>query len=92
MIKLNLKLEELTVESFETSEAEPVRGTVLGHETGTFPQIICGCSYDIGTCDNTCGASCRSCAQTCGCTTGTGPGTNDVTCATGLQIICGCVS
>lgn len=91
MIKLNLKLEELTVESFETSDAEPVRGTVLGHATGTFPQLICGCSFDIGTCDTTCGASCRSCVQTCGCP-GTGPVTNVHTCATGFQIICGCVN
>lgn len=35
MAKLNLKLEELTVESFETSDLQPARGTVLGHETGS---------------------------------------------------------
>lgn len=87
MAKLSLKLEELTVESFETAEPLPVRGTVLGQETGSEPQIICQCSYDVGTCDRTCGASCRSCVQTCGCTSDP---TGEATCATGNQVICGC--
>jgi hypothetical protein len=86
MSKLSLKIEELEVESFETSRDEPARGTVMAHETGTFPQIICGCTYDVGTCDYTCGAGCGG----TGTGTGTGPSTRDYTCATGNQIICEC--
>jgi hypothetical protein len=89
MPKLNLKPEELTVESFDTSDAATARGTVLGHETGTFPQDICACTFGFGTCDQTCGESCRSCLASCGCT-GTEPSTRDYTCATGSQDICYC--
>ena len=89
MKKLALKLDDLSVESFETAPEATQRGTVLGNQT-TGNQIICECSYDIGTCDYTCPDTCaNSCGGGCG-GGGTALCTNDDTCATGRQIICGC--
>lgn len=88
MKKLALKLEDLSVDSFETAPERTQRGTVLGNQT-TGNQIICECSYDIGTCDYTCPDTCaNSCRGGCG-----GPSglcTKEETCATGNQIICEC--
>ena len=79
MNKLTLKLEELTVESFDTTVAAPShRGTVRGaafSET-TCQQVICDCQTngtecDTGGCNDetlaaTCGDSCTFfCSQTC---------------------------
>jgi hypothetical protein len=99
MRKLSLKLESLEVETFETAEPAGARGTVGGfgsHEGGTtLPhtttgnQIECHCSYDAPTCCYTCGYDCNSGGDSCGCG-GTDPNTNEETCATGGQIICGC--
>jgi hypothetical protein len=65
MKKLSLQLDQLAVESFETSPPEPGRGTVLGNAPddglygGTFDstcrEIRCGCTYFQGTCDLSCG-------------------------------------
>lgn len=87
MNKLALNVDDLRVESFETAPEMPSRGTVMANET-TGNQIICECSYDVGTCDNTCP---NTCYNTCGCGTGgSGDCTNFQTCATGNQIICEC--
>ncbi len=88
MKKLALNIDSLAVESFEVAAADPDRGTVKAYVT-TGNQIICECSYDVGTCDYTCANTCgQSCGGGCG-TTG-GGGTREVTCATGNQIICEC--
>jgi len=88
MSKLSLKIEDLAVASFETSEEQAARGTVRAHESESV-QIACGNTFDVGTCDLTCAVSCQSCAETCG-GTGTGPGTRQATCVTGTPIHCQC--
>lgn len=88
MRKLGLKLDDLAVESFETAPETPQRGTVMANQT-TGNQVICECTYDVGTCDYTCADTCgNSCGGGCG--GGTGFCTNENTCATGQQVICGC--
>jgi hypothetical protein len=88
MKKLALNVDDLAVESFETGTEKAPRGTVMANVT-TGNQIICECTYDIGSCDYTCP---DTCANSCdgGCGGGTGFCTNDETCATGHQIICEC--
>jgi hypothetical protein len=88
MKKLSLNVEALAVESFDTGDSPPVRGTVAANVT-TGNQIICECTYEVGSCDYTCA---DTCANTCGggCGGGTGLCTRDNTCATGQQIICEC--
>lgn len=80
MRKLKLNLEDLKVESFETTtESSDARGTVFGYST-TGNQIDCGCDTTPDTCDlNFCGGG-----------GGGGDSTNESTCATGSQIICEC--
>lgn len=88
MKKLALNVDALAVESFETGDNLPLRGTVAANVT-TGNQIICECTYDVGSCDYTCPDTCaNSCGGGCG--GGTGFCTNEETCATGRQIICGC--
>ncbi|HET7230512.1 MAG TPA: pinensin family lanthipeptide [Longimicrobium sp.] len=94
MKKLALNIEELAVESFETSRDMERRGTVRGASESTEFQIICTCDSDNGTCDASCQGGCGtgytcSCNGTCGGDT-CGPCTNDFTCATGFQIQCSC--
>lgn len=66
MRKLALRLDQLTVESFDTSPAVEGPGTVLGHlaEDGVYGgsafdttcrEIRCRCTYLQGTCDLSCG-------------------------------------
>lgn len=81
MKKIKLNLDDLQVESFDTTpEARPEdRGTVFGFTTGS--QVICDCDTTPNTCDlNSCDGG------------GTGDcnSTNEVTCATGSQVICEC--
>jgi len=67
MGKSKLSLDELTVESFSTSEDEAGRGTVAGHQVSEplvcYTNEFCGCND---------GVSNRSCRATCydgsGCT------------------------
>ena len=60
MNKLKLALEDLSVESFDTSGAEKEKGTVIGEQCsclGTCPQTACA------TCPQTCDD--YSCAESC---------------------------
>jgi hypothetical protein len=56
MNKIKLDLERLSVDSFETSEAEAERGTVHGHwsQVGTCDARAATCQYG-GTCGPGCG-------------------------------------
>jgi hypothetical protein len=65
MKKLNLDLDTLLVESFETSSQRDERGTVRGHgyTDTTCGQRVCGCPTVMGP---TCAATCESCDGTCG--------------------------
>ena len=62
--KLSLELDQLAVESFETSQATRPAGTVrgFGFTDTTCNQIICDCPTG-GTCDTDCGQV--SCDGTC---------------------------
>ena len=84
MKKLDLSLDELCVESFETTakEAEE-QGTVLGHHhsDSTCNQRLCTCTYGepAATCDFSCDATCdgfdtcyRGCATYANCPTSPG--------------------
>jgi hypothetical protein len=76
MRKLQLDLDQLTVESFATSDNAEQKGTVVGEQQCTCQtQCTCpGCPTCDATCNrgNTCAASCAyTCAYTC----------DDATCA-----------
>ncbi len=57
MKKLKLDLDQLEVQSFETTKQQDQgRGTVYGHGV-----LTCGCTQG----EETCAASCQSCQATC---------------------------
>ncbi len=72
MNKLKLRLENLSVESFDTTPTQKAKGTVFGEQCTCYTNCTCpGCP----TCDNTCAytcddATCPACptcgADTCG--------------------------
>jgi hypothetical protein len=71
MNKLKLQLEDLLVDSFQTTPAERPKGTVFGEQCTCYTQCTCpGCPTCDGTCPNTCANTCDdpSCAGTCGAT------------------------
>ena len=76
MSKLKLRLEELSVESFNTTVSQKVKGTVYGNQCTCYTACTCpGCpTCDAscnGTCDASCGGTCdASCAGTCANTCG----------------------
>jgi hypothetical protein len=69
--KLKLNLDELTIDSFDTTANENARGTVVGEEQCTCwtacGQNTCpGCPTCDASCNGTCGATCAgSCYGTC---------------------------
>jgi hypothetical protein len=74
MNKLKLHLEDLRIDSFQTTSGEKPEGTVFGEQCTCYTQCTCpGCpTCDAscnGTCDATCDVSCNdtcaSCAVTC---------------------------
>jgi len=100
-MKIKLDLDALTVETFETTGPDALRGTVNGNACSdtTCLQIICDITNggpNNGTCDyscaDPCGATDLNCSGGTGTGTGTGTGlpTRDQTCCTGGQIICSC--
>lgn len=78
MKKLSLSLDELHVESFQTTpEEQKSRGTVVGQQCTCYTNCTCpGCPTCDHTCPYTCPYTCDdntcvSCAETCantGCT------------------------
>ncbi|HLM68605.1 MAG TPA: hypothetical protein VK358_13795 [Longimicrobium sp.] len=75
--KLKLNLEQLTVDSFDTSAGEKPRGTVFGEQCTCYTNCTCpGCPTCDASCNGTCGGTCAaSCNGTCNC-----PGTYDYSC------------
>jgi hypothetical protein len=80
MTKLKLDMEELSVESFDTTpDARREVGTVFGQQCTCYTQCTCpGCPTCDASCNGTCGGTCAgtcdaSCNGTCG-------GTTDITC------------
>lgn len=74
-MKLKLSLEDLAVDSFDTTRSEKSRGTVFGEQQCTCwtycGQNTCpGCPTCDASCNGTCGASCNaSCNGSCDCPT-----------------------
>jgi hypothetical protein len=68
--KLKLQLEDLSVESFDTSTSEKPKGTVFGEQCTCPTACTCpGCPTCDASCDDTCDGtcdSCFSCGGTCG--------------------------
>src|SRR5688500_19144585 len=74
--KLTLKLEDLSVDSFDTTTPQRAKGTVFGEQCTCYTQCTCpGCPTCDASCNGTCGASCYgtcggatcdgSCGRTC---------------------------
>jgi hypothetical protein len=96
MKKLNLSLEDLAVESFETTAADADRrGTVHGAQASdtTCQQIICDCPTNGRECiSNPCGTDDCTVAITCGdsCTFFCSHTCPPNTCAYSCEGTCGC--
>jgi hypothetical protein len=56
MNKLKLNLDELAVESFDTTRSEKTRGTVVGEQCTCY--TYCDTCPGCPTCDNTCAYTC----------------------------------
>jgi hypothetical protein len=75
-MKLKLNLEQLSVDSFDTTETEKPKGTVFGEQCTCYTNCTCpGCPTCDASCNGTCVASCNgtcaaSCYGTCGATCG----------------------
>lgn len=102
MTKLRLRMEDLAVESFDSSPARPQRGTVMGQETWYPTECTCQGQYTCvescpQTCWETCDATCpwnHTCWETCGLTCDdptclTCEGNTCVNCPT-AEFTCGC--
>ncbi|WP_420130425.1 hypothetical protein [Longimicrobium sp.] len=86
MNKLKLQLEDLSVESFDTTSHTRAKGTVFGEQCTCYTQCTCpGCPTCYASCNGTCDASCNgtcdaSCNGTCDASCGRACGTWDYTC------------
>ena len=69
--KLKLNLEDLSVDSFDTTRSERPKGTVFGEQCTCYTNCTCpGCPTCDASCNGTCDASCNgtcdaSCNGTC---------------------------
>lgn len=96
MKKLNLRLDDLLVESFETASAHVSRGTVQGLETGD-PDLCLGAPTWYASCVGGPATACRGydscgndqtyCGFTCNCVSA---GCTDISRANSCQTGCGC--
>jgi hypothetical protein len=70
MNKLKLKLDDLQVDTFQTTSAQKQKGTVFGEQCTCWTQ--CGQNTCPGcpTCDASCNGTCASCAASCNGTCG----------------------
>ena len=65
--KLALNLEDLTVDSFDTTGTQKAKGTVFGEQCTCYTNCTCpGCPTCYASCNGTCDATCaNTCAYTC---------------------------
>ena len=57
--KLMLNLEDLTVDSFDTTTPQKAKGTVFGEQCTCYTQCTCpGCPTCYASCNGTCGDTC----------------------------------
>ena len=74
--KLKLNLDQLSVDSFDTTRAEAKTGTVFGEQCTCYTNCTCpGCPTCDASCNGTCDASCNGT-----CDTGCGGGDTDFSC------------
>ena len=68
MHKLKLKLEDLQIDSFSTTQVKKEKGTVYGEQCTCPTACTCpGCPTCDASCNGTCGGTCEaSCNGTCG--------------------------
>jgi hypothetical protein len=83
MPKLKLRLDDLQVDTFQTTTVRKEKGTVFGEQCTCHTQCTCpGCPTCYASCNGTCDASCNgTCATTCGCNEATNGDTCYDTCA-----------
>ena len=94
MRKLRLQLEDLRIDSFDTTPAPKEKGTVFGEQCTCYTQCTCpGCPTcaNYVTCDASCNGTCdASCNGTCGAScNGTCGATCDWTCGFTCGASCG---
>ncbi|HEX6373893.1 MAG TPA: hypothetical protein VF006_33500 [Longimicrobium sp.] len=83
MKMLKLRLDDLRIDSFDTTVPQKAKGTVFGEQCTCYTQCTCpGCPTCYASCNGTCDASCNgtcgaSCGATCDYSCG---GTCDYTC------------
>jgi hypothetical protein len=70
MRKLTLNLDDLSVDSFDTTKAEKPKGTVFGEQCTCYTNCTCpGCPTCDATCNYTCDdatcPNCPTCAASC---------------------------
>jgi len=67
MRKLKLQLDDLQVDTFQTTPAQKPKGTVFGEQCTCHTNCTCpGCPTCYASCNGTCDASCNgSCGATC---------------------------
>jgi hypothetical protein len=65
--KLKLRLDDLLVDTFQTTTVQKAKGTVFGEQCTCYTQCTCpGCPTCDASCNGTCGASCYgTCDATC---------------------------
>jgi hypothetical protein len=68
MSKLKLRLDDLRIDSFDTTAPQKAKGTVFGEQCTCYTQCTCpGCPTCDASCNGTCAASCNgTCGATCG--------------------------
>ena len=79
MNKLKLQLEDLLVDSFDTTPVQKEKGTVFGEQCTCYTNCTCpGCPTCYASCNGSCDASCNgTCGATCDASCG---GTCDYSC------------
>jgi hypothetical protein len=75
MNKLKLRLDDLRIDSFDTTAPQKAKGTVFGEQCTCYTQCTCpGCPTCDASCNGTCGYTCQG---TC----------NEATCAEGYTCL-----
>jgi hypothetical protein len=65
--KLSLNLDDLTVDTFDTTVTQKAKGTVFGEQCTCYTNCTCpGCPTCYQSCNGTCGDTCAgTCYNTC---------------------------
>ena len=63
MKKLKLQLDDLRIDSFDTTAVQKEKGTVVGEQYSYYTNCTCP---GLFTCDQSCNGTCGASCQTCG--------------------------